>query len=183
MSPSEEAEAKPENCTHIPHLKEDKKRQKQEWLKRRKEEKRKQKREWKEAHGMQGVPCVSEPVTVHEVILPQGEEIVIDNKKKKNDFTECDAGTDLSLLQGSRIQRDEKQDKASSIACKGAQTIPPTSQATRKTVFLANVDTLSRGKKFVTLSKLKRQGPEVSNHNPPVFTKPSAVVGNVAPIS
>lgn len=132
MSPSEEAEAKPENCTRIPHLKEDKKRQKQEWLKRRKEEKIKQKREWKEARGMQGVPCVSEPVTVHEVILPQGEEIVIDNKKKKNDFTECDAGTDLSLLQGSRIQRDEKQDEASSIACKGAQTIPPTSQATRK---------------------------------------------------
>ena len=88
----------------------------------------------------------------------------------------------MSLLQRSRIQRDEKQDEASSIACKGAQTIPPTSQPTRKTVFLANVDTLSQGKKFVTLSKLKRQRPEVSNHNPPVFIKPNAVIyENVAP--
>ena len=138
----------------------------------------------KKTHENQGAPCISEPVPVHEVVLPQDEENVIDNKKKKNDFTEYDAGTDLLLLQGSRIQREKKQDEASSIACVEARTILPTSQATRKTVFLANVETLSQGKKFVTLSKLKRQRPEVSNHNPPVFIKPSAVVHeNVAPIN
>ena len=184
MSSSEEAEAKRENRARIPHLKEDKKRQKREWLKRRKEEKRKQKRQLKKARGKQGAPNISEPVRVHEVVLAQDEENVIDNKKKKNDFTEHDAQTDLSLLQGSRIQRDEKQDEASSrVACVGVRTIPPALQATTKTVSSANVETLSRGKKFVTLSKLKRQRPEVSNYNPPVFIKPSAVVhDNVAPI-
>lgn len=42
MSPSEEAEAKPENCTHIPHLKEDKKGRNRSGLKgaRRKRENR-----------------------------------------------------------------------------------------------------------------------------------------------
>lgn len=99
MSPSEEAEAKPENRARILHLKEDKKRQKWEWRKRRKEEKRKQKRQRKEARGKQGAPGISEPVTVYEVVLPQDEENVIDSKKKKNDFTEYDAGTDLLLLQ------------------------------------------------------------------------------------
>ena len=117
MSPSEEAEAKPENRARIPHLKEDKKRQKREWPKRRKEEKRKHKRQRKEARGKQGAPRISEPGTVHEIIQPRDEENVIDNKKKKNDFTDYDAGTDLSLLQGFRIQRDENQDEASSIAC------------------------------------------------------------------
>lgn len=53
-----------------------------------------------------------------------------------------------------------------------------------KLFFSANVETLSRGKKFVTLPTLKRQRPEVSNHNPPVFIKPSAAVyENVAPIN
>lgn len=100
-------------------------------------------------------------------------------KKKKNDFTEDDAGADFLLLQGSRIQRDEKQDEGSSIAYVGVRTIPPGSQATRKTVFSANIETLNRGKKFVILSKLKRQRPEVSNHNPPVFIRPSAVVAPI----
>lgn len=58
MSPSEEAEVKLENRPRIPQLKEDKKRQKREWLKRRKEEKRKQKRQQKKAHGKQGAPCI-----------------------------------------------------------------------------------------------------------------------------
>ena len=59
--------------------------------------------------------------------------------KKENDFTEYHAGTDLLLLQKSMIQRDEKQDEASSIACIGVWTIPPTLQATRKTVSLKNI--------------------------------------------
>ena len=84
MSPSEEAVAKPGNRARIPHLKEDKKRQKREWRKRRiKEEKRKQKRQQKEARGKQGAPGISEPVTVHEVVLPQDEENMIDRKKKE----------------------------------------------------------------------------------------------------
>lgn len=71
MSPSEEAEAKLENRPHIPQFKEDKKRQKREWLKRRKEENRKQKRQQKKAHGKQGAPCICEPVPEHKVVLPQ----------------------------------------------------------------------------------------------------------------
>ena len=176
MSPFEEAKSKPENRARIPHLEEHIKRQKCEWLKRHQEEKRKQKHELKKACRKQGVPCISEPVPVHKVVLPQGEENVIDNI-----FTEYVAETDLLLLGGSRMQTDEKQDKASSIACVGAWTIPPTWQATRKTVFS---QTSKQGKNLVTLSKLKRQRPEVSNHNPPVFIKLSAVVHeNVARIT
>ena len=83
MSSSEDAEAKRENRVRIPRLKEDKKGQKREWLKRHEEEKRKQKRQLKKARGKQGAPCISEPVRVHEVVLPQDEENVIDNKKRK----------------------------------------------------------------------------------------------------
>ena len=59
--------------------------------------------------------------------------------KKENDFTEYHAGTDLLPLQKSMIQRDEKQDEASSIACIGVWTIPQTLQATRKTVSSKNI--------------------------------------------
>lgn len=83
MSPSEEAQAKPENRARIPHLKEDKNRQKREWRKRRKDEKRKQKRQQKQARAKQGAPGISEPVTVHDVVLPQDEENVIDSKKEE----------------------------------------------------------------------------------------------------
>lgn len=123
--------------------------------------------------------CISGPAPVHEVVLPQHEEDVVHSKKKKIDFPEDDAETDLVPLQESRIQRDDKGEESDCVACVGAQTIPPTSQTTRKAAVAANVKTLSRRKRIVTLSKLRRQRPEVSNHNPPVFIKPSTVVAPI----
>ena len=89
--------------------------------------------------------------------------------KKENDFTEYHAGTDLLPLQKSMIQRDEKQDEASSIACIGVWTIPQTLQATRKTVSSKNIKFSAGERNLSCFLKLKRQRPEVSNHNPPVF--------------
>lgn len=183
MSPYEEVMEKvktSEDAQHtrprVPHSKEAKKKQKREWIKRRKEEKRKEKRDQKKARGKQGAPhCFSETVAVPEVVLPPDTII----KKRKTDIVDDVAGSELVLAQGTGTQGEEKQGDTGKIAYVDARPIPPATQATRETAFSANVEsleTLSRGQKFVTLSKLKRQRADISNQNPPVFKKPSAAV-------
>ena len=167
-----------------PHSKEEKKKQKREWEKRRKEEKRRRKREdkrKKQAH------CVGEPVSQqdadrsNELDLLQSfpsihkdseekdkvgchnythnldcnnKQNVIFKRKKKDVVDEC-AGPGLTVKKRI-VQRDDEQEDEheNPVSAMNAGIM------------------LSRGKKLLSLAKLKRTRPEVSSQsNSRIFNK------------
>ena len=166
-----------------PHSKEEKKKQKREWEKRRKEEKRRRKREQKRK---KQAPSVGEPVTQRDANGSNGLDLLqsfpsihgdseekdkvgrhnqshtldcnneqnVIFKRKKKDVDEC-AGPSLTVKKRI-IQRDDEQED---------EHENPVSAVNAGIMF-------SRGKKLLSLAKLKRTRHEVSSQsNSRVFNK------------
>ena len=191
----EEVEEKSNEISRVPrpryhHSKEVRKSQKKEWNKRRNDKKRKQKRLQKKTHGgEERASCVPEAVPD---VLPQGEavneskiKVVGGNETKQQNERQSTPVVCLPQEDNSNTEVIKKRKMADSVDDAGSVFVCP--QATtrkddfkeqkdaigKETFNSANVETLSRGKKMITLAKRKRSRPD---HNRPIFSQPVAAV-------
>ncbi|XP_068691357.1 aurora kinase-like [Montipora foliosa] len=165
-----------------PHSKEEKKKQKRDWEKRRKEEKRRKKREKKRAKNQ--APCVNrapeedaDRFEIHAKESNYEDEKPVASKRKQQ----------LNIPDESCRQRIEDEVSCSKRKKREVETInegergrPDISISKREVVGekqALGAGTLSRGKKLLSLAKLKKRSEVSSQSHLRVFCKSSIRIG------